>query len=92
MKHRCPCCNHEFSDPKPPAGLTAVQAKVLRVIEGLIAKKGFSPSYNEIGAAAGMSSRSSINRVVCALHERGFLTFQPGRARSISLIQQRTAA
>jgi len=92
MMHRCPCCNHEFADPEPPVGLTQVQAKVLRVIKDLIAKRGFSPSYTEICAAAGMSSRSSINRVVCALHERGFINFHPGRARSISIIQQRAAA
>lgn len=30
MKHRCPCCNHEFSDPEPPAGLARVQARALR--------------------------------------------------------------
>lgn len=91
-KHRCPCCRHEFSDPEPPAGLTPVQARALLAIERLIAELGFAPSYAEIGAAAGMTSRSSVNRVVCALHERGFINFHPGRARSISIVQQRTAA
>lgn len=92
MKHRCPCCNHEFSDPEPPAGLTRIQAVVLGVIERYVAAHGFSPSYQDIAAASGLASRGSVNRVVCVLRERGFINFHPGRSRSISIVQQRTAA
>ncbi|WP_029073551.1 LexA family protein [Kaistia adipata] len=92
MMHRCPCCQHEFSDPEPPAGLTRVQAKVLKAIEALIAKRGFSPSYDDIASATGLRSRGSVNRVIVALRERGFITFHPGRSRSIAIVQQRSVA
>lgn len=92
MMHRCPCCNHEFTEEAKPFGLTRSQATVLRFIERHIAKHGFSPSYNDIAAASGLASRGSVNRTVKALSERGFITFHPGRSRSISIVQQRTAA
>ncbi len=92
MMHRCPCCQHEFSDPPSPAGLTRVQARTLRVIETLIAQHGLSPSFDEIRSALGLASKSGVHRVVVALRERGLITFHPARARSIAVVPQRSAA
>lgn len=92
MMHRCPCCNHEFADPELPSGLTKVQAKALGAIERYVANNGFSPSYDDIASATGLRSRGSVNRVIVALRERGFITFHPGRSRSIAIVSQWSAA
>lgn len=92
MMHRCPCCNHMFSEDAKPFGLTRSQASVLRFIERHIAKNGFSPSYDEIAAGSGLASRGSVNRTITALADRGFITFHPGRSRSIAIVSQSSAA
>ena len=67
-------------------GITRKQQRVLSFIQEYIFENDVSPSYDEIGAAAGIASKSNVNRVVRALAERGTISFLPGRPRSIRLL------
>jgi repressor LexA len=67
-------------------GTTARQARVLSFIQSYRADKGYSPSYQDIADAVGISSRSGVKRVIDALVERGHLETLPCRARAIVLV------
>ncbi len=47
---------------------------------------GISPSYLEIMGAVGLASKSSVNRLVKGLEERGHIIRMPNRVRTIQVI------
>lgn len=51
------------------------------------AKIGVSPSYEEMGAALGIRSKSSTSRLVQALVDRGYLHHRRGRVRSLTVLR-----
>ena len=65
--------------------MTKLQKKVLDFIKAFWAENGFAPSYSEIGAHMGLSSKGSVHRLVAALSDRGFIEYRYGRARSITI-------
>lgn len=71
---------------QPAVGLTRLQAKVLGTIEDHIATHGVAPSYDYIRYAAGIASTSGVNRVVEQLRDRGRISFQRQKARSIVVL------
>ena len=71
--------------------MTKLQKKVLDFIKAFWAEHGYAPSYSEIGAHMGLSSKGSVHRFVCALSDRGFISYRYGRARSI-IVLERTIA
>jgi repressor LexA len=67
--------------------LTPVQQKVLGYVGRYIAEHGgVPPSFEEITAAMGITSKSGAHRVITALEERGYLRRLPNRARTLSLV------
>lgn len=77
----------EKPEPKPLiAGMTERQSRVMTFIDGFQASKRFSPTYDEIGEACGLTSKSAVHRVVHALVERGAVRILPNHARSIQLV------
>ncbi|MEU6680953.1 transcriptional repressor LexA [Streptomyces sp. NPDC046925] len=69
--------------PSGPAdGLTARQERVLRAIRDSIRVRGYPPSLQEIGAAAGLTSTSSVSHHLEVLCKKGWLRNTPNRARS----------
>ena len=64
-------------------GLTRKQNELFRFIISYFEQHGVSPSYDEMKDALGLSSKSSIHRLLEALEERGRIRRQPGRARAI---------
>lgn len=68
-------------------GLTRMQAAALNFIKGYIAKNGYSPTYAEIAADLGLASKSSVNRLVTALEQRGRVRKAGCRARGIEVIE-----
>lgn len=54
-------------------------------IRSFIDEKGYGPSYQEISEALGITSRSSIHRLVHGLRERGVIELIPNRKRCIAL-------
>lgn len=64
---------------------TPRQKQAYDFIRSFIDKEGYGPSYQEIGEALGITSRSSIHRIVHGLKERGLIELIPNRARCIAL-------
>jgi repressor LexA len=71
--------------------MTKLQKKVLDFIKAFWAEHGYAPSYSEIGAHMGLSSKGSVHRFVCALSDRGFIQYRYGRARSIIVLESAIA-
>jgi repressor LexA len=67
-------------------GVTLKQKLVLEFVAKYCAEHGHSPSYQEIGDAVGLSSKSGVKRVIDALVERGRLETMPRRARSLVVV------
>lgn len=63
--------------------ITPRQKDLLDFIKGFYSENGYCASYDEMAAAWGVNSRSTIRRLVCGLEERGFITRIPNRARCI---------
>ena len=67
-------------------GLTKRQSRCIGFIRRYADQHdGVSPSYEEIGAALGLRSKSGVHRIIMALKERGFIETLPNRARAIHL-------
>ena len=69
----------------PRVGLTRKQHAVFAFVEAEIRADRPAPSFAEIQVQLGLSSRSAVHRLVCALVERGWLVRLPHRARSLAL-------
>jgi repressor LexA len=68
--------------------LTRRQREVLDVIQGFIARNGYSPSLEEIGASLGLSSVATVHKHVTHLVEKGFVRRSWNQNRSIELVDQ----
>lgn len=69
--------------PGSYAGLTVKQAELLSFIR-YQAAKGKTPSYDEMGQALHIASKSGVARLVYALEERGYVQRLHNRARAIT--------
>lgn len=69
-------------------GMTAQQAELLKYIRDFSEREGHAPSFEEMMSALGLGSKSSVHRLVTALHERGLIRRIPGRARCVEVINQ----
>lgn len=65
--------------------LTGRQRECFEFIREYILRHGNSPSFGEMQNALGISSKSSVHRLVHALEDRGYISIKPGLWRSISL-------
>lgn len=63
--------------------MTPAKKKILNAIKSLFVRLGHCPSYEEIGKECGLSSLSSVQKHIRNLADEGYLTFEPGRPRSI---------
>lgn len=71
-------------------GLTKQQRKAYDFIQKTILTQGISPSYEEIAAHCGCSSKSNAHRIVHALAEKGLLKVHKG-IRAIEVIKPDSA-
>ena len=67
-------------------GLTKKQAELLRIIRKHIEEHGASPSLRELRDAVGNKAHGVVHKRLCALRDRGLITWEPHRARSIKLL------
>ncbi|WP_406369750.1 hypothetical protein OG788_07985 [Streptomyces sp. NBC_00647] len=65
--------------------LTDVQEHILRTIRESIVDRGEAPTVVEIGAAVGMTSRSSVHYQLRELETKGAIVREPRRPRGIRL-------
>jgi SOS-response transcriptional repressor LexA len=73
---------------KERAGLTHQQARALAFIRQEVAEKGVSPSYTSVARHCGLATRSGAAKLLDALENRGYITRERGRARSILLTRE----
>jgi repressor LexA len=67
--------------------LTPKQKNVLEFLQRFIAENGYSPSYQEIANAFGLSSRSTAQKYVERLREAGYLDMDANSKRGVTLKQ-----
>ncbi|MCM3110698.1 transcriptional regulator [Lederbergia lenta] len=65
--------------------LTNRQKDVLNAIEFYVSDKGYSPSYRELSKMIGIASVSTMSGHLDKLKEKGYITFAPGRPRTIRI-------
>jgi len=66
--------------------LTKRQRQVYNFIAEFVAREGYSPSFEEIGAGLGLSSLATVHKHISNLEEKGLLKRGFNRSRSIDLL------
>ncbi len=66
-------------------GLTAKQRELYDFIAATIAETGVAPSFDEMAAAVGLTSKGRIAEILDALVERGCIRRIPNRRRAIEI-------
>ncbi len=69
--------------------LTRRQREIYDFIREFVAREGYSPSLEEIGAAFGLSSVATVHKHVQHLVEKGFLRKAWNRSRSLEPMDER---
>lgn len=68
--------------------LTKRQAEtVVWLMDYLTKSGGVGPTFDEIGAGIGLSSKSSVSRLLDCLEERGFIRRLPSRSRAMEVLR-----
>lgn len=69
--------------------LTKRQRQVYDYIADFVRSKGYSPSFEEIGGALGLSSLATVHKHVTNLEEKGLIKRDYNRSRSIDVLPLR---
>lgn len=72
----------------PLPSLTRRQQQAMQVIQEMTEAYGVSPTYLEIATELDLASKSSVNRLVNGLAERGYIIRLPHRARTIAILRR----
>jgi SOS-response transcriptional repressor LexA len=72
-------------------GLTRRQRDTLNFIKDFIAKNDYAPTFDEIGEAVGIPSKSTIAWLLDQLAERGHIIQLAGQSRSIAIVEKGSA-
>ncbi|HLW77961.1 MAG TPA: transcriptional repressor LexA, partial [Terriglobia bacterium] len=66
--------------------LTKRQKQVLDFLVGFINRKGYSPSFEEVGRSLRLSSLATVHKHLGTLEEKGFIRRAPNRSRSVEVM------
>lgn len=66
-------------------GLTPRQSELMTFLATYDRDHGYAPTFDEMRCHLGLRSKSSIDRLLNALEERGHICRIPNRSRSISI-------
>lgn len=66
--------------------LTRRQKEVLDFLVGFINKKGYSPSFEEIGGSMGLSSLATVHKHLETLEKKGFIRRGYNQSRSVEVV------
>jgi repressor LexA len=72
--------------------ITKRQREVYDFISEFVASKGYSPSFEEIGEALGLSSLATVHKHISNLESKGLLKRDYNRSRSIDVVPIRGKA
>jgi SOS-response transcriptional repressor LexA len=68
-------------------GLTPRQRQVFLFLREYIASEGVAPSHEEIAAHLGVAGKGAVHKLVIALEQRGYISRQPYKDRSICITE-----
>lgn len=68
--------------------LTRRQKQVLDFLRSFLARQGYVPSFEEIGAGLGLSSVATVHKHLATLQAKGYLRRGPGFRRHLELINR----
>ena len=68
--------------------MIATDETIVNFIKDYISKNGYSPSVRDIGASVGISSAGSMKYRLHKLREKGLITFDDGKPRTIRVVGQ----
>jgi repressor LexA len=71
-------------EPGSYTGLTVAQADMLSFLRKRH-REGYTPTFDEMQGALGLTSKSHVSRLLVALEERGYIDRLPNRARAITV-------
>lgn len=71
--------------------MTPKQHELLTFIVASQRKNGFTPTYGEMAAHLGLSSKSGVHRLIYGLQAGGYILLRKGTARSITVVRAATA-
>jgi len=87
----CPNCGTQLvimPAPNQRPSLTTRQRAALDFIRAYMAEnEGVAPTYREIARAAGIATTSGTWQMLSNLKKRGYIDYQPGQRRTITLIE-----
>jgi repressor LexA len=72
--------------------LTRRQRQVYDFIANFVSRKGYSPSFEEIGEGLGLSSLATVHKHITNLEQKGILKRDYNRSRSIDLLPLKSRA
>lgn len=70
--------------------LTRRQKQLLDFLEKEIARNGYAPTLEEIGAEFGLTSLATVHKHLSNLEEKGLIKRHAGRSRAVELLPQQT--
>jgi len=68
--------------------MTRRQAEVFEFIKDYIDAKGYSPTYQEIASARGLTSLATVHKHVHCLKAQGRIDLTPGFSQSIRIVKE----
>lgn len=72
----------------PNSDLTKKQGKALDCIRDFLARHNYAPSYRDVMRAMGIKSPATAYNHVQALREKGYISLQNGKMRSVELTEK----
>ena len=69
-------------------GLSTKQREVLDLIDGYIQTHGYPPSVRDICSSMNLASAAGVHKHISALVQKGYLSKDDGRSRSIQIIRK----
>ncbi|MEK4442356.1 LexA family protein [Niallia sp. FSL K6-0077] len=68
--------------------LTQKQQNVLNALEIYINENGYSPSYRQLAKVVNLKSSSTVSGYLLRLKEAGYVTWEEGCPRTLSIIKK----
>jgi len=83
---RIRACDSLFVRYNAPMAVTRRQKEVLDFLESFVARKGYSPSFEEIARGLGLKSLATVHKHITNLEKKGMLDRTHNRSRSIDVL------
>lgn len=68
--------------------LTSKQEEILNIIKKFINKNGYSPTIRELCEISNRRSPATIKTFLDILYEKGYVTYNPKKSRTIRIIEE----